>query len=111
MTYESPDSVSTSGMILALYRTGGPRRMGTSRTETTHVSAKGFDLRSPYDALDILATAQLGAAWSVRSALKAIALASEMTAAIIEQGGSLALAAAGSSALMELYDALDLHGT
>ena len=42
--------------------------MGITQTETTHISAKGFDLRTPYDALDILATAQMGAAWSVRSA-------------------------------------------
>ncbi len=85
--------------------------MATTQTETTHVSAKGFDLRTPYDALDILATAQMGAAWSVRSALRAIAEASEIAAETITRGGKLAYAAAGSSALMALADALELPGT
>ena len=44
--------------------------MGTMQTEKTHVSAKGFDLRAPHDALDILVTAQMSAAWSVRSAAR-----------------------------------------
>ena len=85
--------------------------MGITQTETTHISAKGFDLRTPYDALDILATAQMGAAWSVRSALKSIAAASECAADTIAAGGVLAYAAAGSSALMALADALELPGT
>lgn len=85
--------------------------MGTTPTERTHVSAKGFDLRRPYDALDILATAQMGAAWSVRSALDAIARAAEAAAETIATGGRLAYAAAGSSALMAMADALELPGT
>lgn len=85
--------------------------MGTMQTEKTHVSAKGFDLRAPYDALDILVTAQMSAAWSVRSALGAIAKASEVVADCLAAGGTLAYAAAGSSALMALADALELPGT
>ena len=85
--------------------------MGMLQTEKTHVSAKGFDLRQPTDALDILATAQMGAAWSVRSALPAIARASELVAGAIASGGTLAYAAAGSSALMAMADALELPGT
>jgi N-acetylmuramic acid 6-phosphate etherase len=85
--------------------------MGTMQTEKTHVSAKGFDLRAPHDALDILVTAQMSAAWSVRSALGAIGRASELAADTISSGGTLAYGAAGSSALMALADALELPGT
>jgi N-acetylmuramic acid 6-phosphate etherase len=85
--------------------------MGIAQTEKSHVSAKGFDLRSPEEALDILATAQMGAAWSVRSALPEIAKASEIAANSIANGGNLAYAAAGSSALMAMADALELPGT
>ena len=82
-----------------------------TETEKTHLSAKGFDLRPPYEALDILATAQMGAAWSVRSAMREIARASEVMADAIAAGGRLAYAAAGSSALMALADGLELPGT
>ena len=85
--------------------------MGLAGTEKTHVSAKGFDLRSPYEALDILVTAQMSAAWSVRSALRDIARASEAMADAIAAGGNLAYAAAGSSALMAMADGLELPGT
>ncbi|MDR3471755.1 MAG: N-acetylmuramic acid 6-phosphate etherase [Devosia sp.] len=85
--------------------------MALNETEKTHLSAKGFDLRPPYEALDILATAQMGAAWSVRSAIREIARASEMMADAIASGGRLAYAAAGSSALMALADGLELPGT
>ena len=85
--------------------------MGMTETEKTHVSAKGFDLRSPYEALDILVTAQMSAAWSVRSALRDIARGSELMADAVAGGGKLAYAAAGSSALMALADGLELPGT
>lgn len=85
--------------------------MGIAQTEKTHVSARGFDLRPPHEALDILATAQMGAAWSVRSALPAIARASEVMADCVAAGGTLGYAAAGSSALMAMADALELPGT
>lgn len=85
--------------------------MAIAQTERAHVSAKGFDLRQPQDALDILATAQMGAAWSVRSALPAIADAAEAAARCLSHGGRLAYAAAGSSALMAMADALELPGT
>jgi N-acetylmuramic acid 6-phosphate etherase len=85
--------------------------MALTETEKTHLSAKGFDLRPPFEALDILATAQMGAAWSVRSAIREIAHASELMADAIAAGGRLAYAAAGSSALMALADGLELPGT
>jgi N-acetylmuramic acid 6-phosphate etherase len=85
--------------------------MGITETEKTHVSARGFDLRPPHEALDILATAQMSAAWSVRSALSEIARASEIAADVLAGGGTLAYAAAGSSALMALADGLELPGT
>jgi len=85
--------------------------MGLAGTEKTHVSATGFDLRPPYEALDILVTAQMSAAWSVRAALRDITRASEATADAIAAGGNLAYAAAGSSALMAMADGLELPGT
>ena len=85
--------------------------MGMTETEKTHVSAKGFDLRPPAEALDILVTAQMSAAWSVRSALADIARGAELMADTIAEGGKLAYAAAGSSALMALADGLELPGT
>jgi len=85
--------------------------MGLAGTEKTHVSAKGFDLRPPYEALDILVTAQMSAAWSVRAALRDITRASEAMADAIAAGGNLAYAAAGSSALMAMADGLELPGT
>lgn len=85
--------------------------MDLAHTEKTHVSARGFDQRPPHEALDILVTAQMGAAWSVRSALGAIARASEIMADTVGAGGKLGYAAAGSSALMAMADALELPGT
>jgi N-acetylmuramic acid 6-phosphate etherase len=85
--------------------------MELTDTERTHVSARGFDLRPPHEALDILATAQMSAAWSVRSALRDIATGSEIMADALAGGGKLAYAAAGSSALMALADGLELPGT
>jgi N-acetylmuramic acid 6-phosphate etherase len=85
--------------------------MGLTQTEQTHVSARGFDLRPQQEALDILATSQLGAAWSVRSALAPIARGSQIMADCLAAGGKLAYAAAGSSALMALADGLELPGT
>ncbi|HVW94253.1 MAG TPA: N-acetylmuramic acid 6-phosphate etherase [Devosia sp.] len=85
--------------------------MAIAQTEKTHVSARGFDLRPMPEALDILATAQMGAAWSVRSAFAGIARAAEAAADTISAGGNLVYAAAGSSALMAMADALELPGT
>jgi len=82
-----------------------------SETEKTHFSARGFDLRPAHEALDILVTAQMGAAWSVRSAMAEIARGSELMADALARGGKLAYAAAGSSALMALADGLELPGT
>jgi N-acetylmuramic acid 6-phosphate etherase len=85
--------------------------MGMTETEKTHVSAKGFDLRPSLEALDILVTAQMSAAWSVRSALRDIARGAELMADAVAGGGKLVYAAAGSSALMAMADGLELPGT
>ena len=85
--------------------------MGMTETEKTHVSAKGFDLRPSLEALDILVTAQMSAAWSVRSALRDIARGAELMAHAVAGGGKLVYAAAGSSALMAMADGLELPGT
>src|SRR3569833_3587203 len=98
-------------MFLALIPVAGGIRMWLAGTEETHVSAWGFDLRPAGEALDILAAAQFGAAWAVRSALPAIAEAAEMAASAMAGGGTLAYAAAGSSALMAMADGLELPGT
>jgi len=85
--------------------------MGNAETEKTHASAEGFDLRPSLEALDILVTAQIGAAGAVRSALPEISKASEIAAKAIAAGGQLVYAAAGSSALMAMADGLELPGT
>ena len=80
-------------------------------TETSHEHAIGLDLEQPDAILAHLAAGQADAAASVRSALDAIAAASRATARTIRDGGTLAYAAAGSSGLMAMSDALELPGT
>ena len=81
------------------------------RTEMSHVKAVGFDLLETKEALVILAQAQLEAALSVQEAIPAIAAGAEVMAQTIRGGGQLVYAAAGSSGLMALADALELPGT
>jgi N-acetylmuramic acid 6-phosphate etherase len=114
LTRRNSDHVSalgwTSGIFLALL----PRvenGMSATRTEMTHASAKGFDTRSPEDALAILATAQAEAAQAVQDAVPDIARAAQLAADCITGGGRLIYVAAGSSGLMALADALELPGT
>ncbi len=85
--------------------------MTTTQTEMAHASAKDLDLRTPHDALTILARAQSDAAQVVQEAVPAIAEAAELAARCIANGGRLIYAAAGSSGLMALADALELPGT
>jgi N-acetylmuramic acid 6-phosphate etherase len=85
--------------------------MSATRTEMTHASAKGFDTRSPEDALAILADAQAEAARAAREAVPDIARAARLAADCIASGGRLIYVAAGSSGLMALADALELPGT
>ena len=85
--------------------------MSATQTEMIHASADGFDMRPPLEALTILAVAQAEAARAVQEAIPQIADGAELAARCIEGGGRLIYAAAGSSGLMALADALELPGT
>jgi N-acetylmuramic acid 6-phosphate etherase len=85
--------------------------MSATQTEMTHASAKGFDMRPAEEALAILAGAQVEAAEAVREAVPQIAAGAELAAQCLAAGGRVIYAAAGSSGLMALADALELPGT
>lgn len=85
--------------------------MTATQTEMTHTSAPGFDIKPPVEALTILAKAQAEAAQAVQEAVPDIADAAQLAAACLGRGGRLIYAAAGSSGLMALADALELPGT
>ena len=85
--------------------------MTATQTEMIHAAAHGFDQLPLIDALGILPQAQVEAAEAVQSAIPQIALAAKLAAETISNGGRLIYAAAGSSGLMALADALELPGT
>lgn len=85
--------------------------MAPRRTESVHKDASGIDARTPESVLRLLADAQIEAAGAVRAAIPEIAEAAEKIAASLAAGGRLVYAAAGSSGLMALADALELPGT
>ena len=85
--------------------------MTAPQTEMIHAAAPGFDQLPMTDALTILAQAQVEAAQAVQSAVPQIAQAAQLAAETISGGGRLIYAAAGSSGLMALADALELPGT
>jgi N-acetylmuramic acid 6-phosphate etherase len=85
--------------------------MAEPRTEALHSNAEGLDIQAPDAILSSLVNAQIEAAKAVRDAIPAIAAAAEIIAARLNSGGKLAYAAAGSSGLMALADALELPGT
>lgn len=85
--------------------------MAARRTEQQHPSAAGLDMQPPQTVLRILAEAQVEAASVVLTALEPIAAAAALAAETLRSGGRLAYAAAGSSGLMALADALELPGT
>lgn len=85
--------------------------MAETRTEALHRNAEGLDIQAPEAILVSLADAQIEAAKAVRNAIPAIAKAAEIIAGRLNGGGKLAYAAAGSSGLMALADALELPGT
>ncbi|MDQ6435439.1 N-acetylmuramic acid 6-phosphate etherase [Mesorhizobium sp. LHD-90] len=85
--------------------------MALTGTEAVNANAKGLDLQSPAAILRLLADAQVEAARSVQAAIHEIAQAAELAAQRLATGGRLFYAAAGSSALMALADALELPGT
>jgi N-acetylmuramic acid 6-phosphate etherase len=82
-----------------------------TRTEQRNENALGLDEKSPEDILRLLHEAQLEAAASVARARDSIAKASLLAADTLASGGRLAYAAAGSSGLMAMADALELPGT
>lgn len=85
--------------------------MAETRTEALHQNAEGLDIQTPDAILASLADAQIEAAKVVRQAIPSIARAAEIIAGRLKSGGKLAYAAAGSSGLMALADALELPGT
>lgn len=85
--------------------------MAETRTEALHQNAGGLDTQAPDAILFALVNAQVEAASAVRNAIPAIATAAEIVAEKLRGGGKLAYAAAGSSGLMALADALELPGT
>ncbi|ESZ27332.1 N-acetylmuramic acid 6-phosphate etherase [Mesorhizobium sp. L2C084A000] len=85
--------------------------MAETRTEALHKNAEGLDIQAPDTVLSYLADAQIEAAKVVRHAIPSIARAAEIIAGRLKSGGKLAYAAAGSSGLMALADALELPGT
>jgi len=85
--------------------------MAETRTEALHQDAEGLDVQTPEAVLAFLANAQIEAAKAVHGAIPAIAEAAELIARQLKNGGRLAYAAAGSSGLMAVADALELPGT
>ena len=85
--------------------------MSGPKTEMRHQRAAGFDLLDPAEALTILAHAQVEAAQTVQAAVPQLVDGARLMAQTISQGGQLVYAAAGSSGLMALADALELPGT
>ncbi|MBN9250785.1 MAG: N-acetylmuramic acid 6-phosphate etherase [Mesorhizobium sp. 61-13] len=85
--------------------------MAEMRTEALHRSAEGLDIRPPHVVLSALADAQIEAAGAVRNSVPQIATAARLIADRLASGGRLIYAAAGSSGLMALADALELPGT
>lgn len=82
-----------------------------TRTEQRNDKASGLDERSPDDVLRLLHEAQIEAAASVARATDSIAKGALLAAGTLAAGGRIAYAAAGSSGLMALADALELPGT
>jgi N-acetylmuramic acid 6-phosphate etherase len=89
----------------------GEGLMAATRTEEVHEHASGLDMQPPEMVLRLLANAQIDAASIVLSATKPIAQAAVRAAETLRRGGRLAYAAAGSSGLMAIADALELPGT
>ena len=85
--------------------------MADKQTEGRHAQAAGLDLKADADILALLARGQVAAAECVATAAPAIGEGASLAAQTIREGGRLIYAAAGSSGLMALADALELPGT
>lgn len=81
------------------------------QTERMRDEARGLDMQPPLQVLDVLLASQKEAVAAVAPALDAIADAARIAADTIRGNGRLGYAAAGSSGLMALADALELPGT
>ena len=80
-------------------------------TEAQHKHAAGLDAQTPATVLQLLARSQIEAAQAVNGALPRIEDAAAAVSSCLAAGGRIAYAAAGSSGLMALADALELPGT
>ncbi|ODT75829.1 MAG: N-acetylmuramic acid 6-phosphate etherase [Pelagibacterium sp. SCN 64-44] len=85
--------------------------MAEKQTEQLHAQAKGLDLLPDAEIMALLASGQAEAAAAVAEAAPALAEAALLAAGSMQDGGRLIYAAAGSSGLMALADALELPGT
>lgn len=85
--------------------------MAERQTEKRHAAAVGLELNEPEAILALLAEGQTEASRAVMTALQPIAAGARIAADSIAAGGRLVYAAAGSSGLMALADALELPGT
>nr|WP_321458626.1 N-acetylmuramic acid 6-phosphate etherase [uncultured Cohaesibacter sp.] len=80
-------------------------------TEKLHANAVGLDSRKPLEVAGLLVESQVEAAGVVASVLPELCVGADYMATSLREGGALIYAAAGSSALMMLADALELGGT
>ncbi|WP_321341665.1 N-acetylmuramic acid 6-phosphate etherase [uncultured Cohaesibacter sp.] len=80
-------------------------------TEKLHADAVGLDARAPKEVAALLVESQIEAAGVVADVLPDLCDGAGYMARSLAEGGSLIYAAAGSSALMMLADALELGGT
>lgn len=85
--------------------------MPVPTTETVNSRSAGLDTRAPHDILSILLDGQVAAVNAVADSLAKIEAAADSLARTVDAGGTIAYAAAGSSALMALADGLELPGT
>lgn len=85
--------------------------MTSRQTEQRDPLSANLDLLDDHEVLGLLARGQASAASSVSSAIPAIGTAAEIVSETLRGGGRLVYAAAGSSGLMALADALELPGT
>jgi N-acetylmuramic acid 6-phosphate etherase len=85
--------------------------MADRPTEARHPYSEGLHLAPAEEVMSRLLSAQSAAVEAVRPALPALATAAEAAAAVLQAGGRMAYAGAGSSGLMALADCLELMGT
>ena len=80
-------------------------------TEKLHEKAIGLDSLPPANVANLLIESQVLAAQTVQHAMPALCQGAEQIATTLRNGRTLIYAAAGSSALMIMADAMELSGT